>query len=564
MYTLAFGLYPIAAIAVCALLTLNYFCVVRLKCSARWAIGFIFATMAVTTVCSLVSPVQLVEVETAVELLVEPEKTSVIPVTMTDTAGELTPQLKIKMQQPIAANIPSVASFLHNASHLLRWLWLTGICALLLYLLWQLFLLYRLRQRQEYVSDIAHARLYATDGTDAYSFGRNIFIPREFDDEMRRFTTLHELSHVKHRHFLWLCVFQLLLAINWYNPFCWLLLREIRLQQELQVDGDVLRQGVDRTAYQYSLLQTLMHGGSSMWILSAFGRKSITNRVAFMNSDINARSNMRRAVVSALLTLIVLALTMAVACQSNKQPKKHALYGWWKMDFTKDTNSSTEMYSFGKQICFYSYDTFLTITYRKRNGNSLNLFTFSMEETRLKNDTLVDALGNPINYEFIDDDTFQSHWHKQPYQNAMPQGPDITDQWSRIPIDEGLMGVFRQLYHSDKAHNSKFDGVWLGEGKEAYKEYMVLNDTIAMVLFYHRQEPKAYRAAGYGYSTAFRELGDHLQFGDQSPVKYSMTDADHMVFKTFSKNGTTDKVYHRIKMPSDLKRMLSTPLTNEH
>ncbi|MBQ1846282.1 MAG: hypothetical protein II132_10165, partial [Desulfovibrio sp.] len=36
---------------------------------------------------------------------------------------------------------------------------------------------------------------------------------------------------------------------------------ELHLQQELQVDGDVLCQGVDRKAYQYSLLRATMLGG---------------------------------------------------------------------------------------------------------------------------------------------------------------------------------------------------------------------------------------------------------------------------------------------------------------
>ena len=41
MYTLELGLYPLAAIVVGALLTLIFFGVVRLKCAAHWAIGFI-------------------------------------------------------------------------------------------------------------------------------------------------------------------------------------------------------------------------------------------------------------------------------------------------------------------------------------------------------------------------------------------------------------------------------------------------------------------------------------------------------------------------------------------
>ena len=330
MYTLVPGLYPLAAIVVCALFTLIYFSVVRLKCSAHWAIGFIFTTMIVTTVVSLVSPMRWVELDTAVELLVEPEETSVSPISVVGMADEPTPSLKVKAQQPLATGSPTIRPFLHNVSHLFGWLWLTGCCLMLLHLVWQLSRLFMLRRQKDLVGYQSHVRLYSTDDTEAYSFGRNVFIPRNFDDEMRRFMTLHELAHVERHHFLWLCGFQVLLAVNWYNPFCWLLLREMRLQQELQVDGDVIRQGVDRTAYQYSLLRASMQGGGPVWILSAFGRKPITHRVAFMNNDINARSNMHRAVVSSLLALLVLSLSVVVACQNNEKLREHPLMGWWK------------------------------------------------------------------------------------------------------------------------------------------------------------------------------------------------------------------------------------------
>ena len=66
MYTLELGLYPLAAIVVGALLTLIFFGVVRLKCAAHWAIGFIFGAMAVITIFSLVTPVHWVELEETV------------------------------------------------------------------------------------------------------------------------------------------------------------------------------------------------------------------------------------------------------------------------------------------------------------------------------------------------------------------------------------------------------------------------------------------------------------------------------------------------------------------
>lgn len=570
MYTLETGLYPLAAIVVGALLTLIFFGVVRLKCAARWAIGFIFAAMVVITATSLVTPVRWVELDTAVEVVVQPEETVLIPVEAVGSTTEETvpsPQLKVKAKETLADKSPTVKPFLLNVSRMFGWLWVVGVAVILLSQSWQLVRLYRMRRNQEIISHANGAKLFAVDGTQAFSFGRNVFVPRIFDDEMRHFMTLHEMAHIRHRHFLWLCLGWVLVAVNWYNPFCWVLYRELHLQQELQVDGDVLRQGVDRSAYQYSLLRASMQGGGPVWVLSAFGRKPVTQRIAFMDSDINMRGSVRRAVVASLLAVVVLTAAVVTACQSNEKIKEHPLMGWWKMDFTRNTDSDTELYPVGRQIAFYNYDTFLTITYQARNGKTFG-FSFSTEETRLRGDTLVDAMGAPMRYKFIDDDTFQNQWTRQPYQNAMPQGPEITDQWSRIPVDEELMELFATLRQADKAHGGKFDGVWLNltqtvEG-DKNKEYLIVSDSLFLNLYYNRQEPKAFRAAGGGYSGTLKEIGEHLQLGYMEPLVYAMPDADHLVVRKATNETATPHTFQRIDMPAELKRILTAPMTHGH
>ena len=573
MYTLETGLFPLAAIVVGALLTLIFFSVVRLKCSARWAIGFIFAAMAMITICSVVTPVRWVELEGREAPLSSPLEGKT-------NGGASSPQEgdtnvlwsnEVPLSSPLGGKTNGGASSSQGGTGgglLFGWVWVAGVVVMLLYLLKQLVHLYLLRRNQEYICNTEGATLFAVDGTDAFSFGRSVFLPRMFDDEMRHFMTLHETAHVQHRHFLWLCLCWLLVAVNWYNPFCWVLFRELRLQHELQVDGDVLRQGVDRSAYQYSLLRASMLGGGPVWVLSAFGRNPVTHRIAFMNSDINMRGSWRRAVVASLLTVVVLSAAVVTACQSNEKIKEHPLMGWWKMDFTRNTDSDTELYPVGKQIAFYNYDTFLTITYRSRNGKSLS-FSFSTEETRLRGDTLVDAMGHPMRYEFIDDNTFQNQWTRQPYQNAMPKGPEITDQWSRIPVDEELLELFQSLRQADKAHGGKFDGVWLNltqtvEG-DKNKEYLIVSDSLFLSLYYNQQEPKAFRAAGGGYSGTLKEIGDnHLKLGNMEPFVYSMPDADHLVVRKADNEAATPHTFQRIAMPADLKRMLTAPMTHGH
>ena len=546
MYTLETGLYPLAAIMVGALLTLIFFGVVRLKCAARWAIGFIFAAMVVITVCSLVTPVRWVDLDTAVEVM-QSEETILNPVeAVGNTTEEATSsqQLKVKTKDIVADDSPTVKPFLIDVSRMVGWLWVVGVAVVLLSQSWQLVRLYRLRRNQEVISHASGAKLFAVDGTQAFSFGRSVFVPRIFDDEMRHFMTLHEMAHVRHRHFLWLCVCWVLVAVNWYNPFCWVLYRELHLQQELQVDGDVIRQGIDRKAYQYSLLRATMQSGGPVWILSAFGRNPVTKRIAFMESDINLRASVRRALLSTVLALAVLSAVVVTACQNNEKVKEHPL-----------------------QIAFYNYDTFLTICYRARNGKTLD-FSYSTEEMRLRGDTLVDAMGAPLRYKFIGDDTFQNQWTRQPYQNAMPQGPEITDQWSRIPVDEELLELFDALRQADKAHGGKFDGVWLNltqtvKGDDS-KEYLLISDSLFLSLYYHRQEPEAFRAAGSGYSGILKEIGDYLQLGYMEPLVYSMPDADHLTIRDATNEQATPHHYQRIAMPAELKRILTAPFTHEH
>jgi hypothetical protein len=93
---------------------------------------------------------------------------------------------------------------------------------------------------------------------------------------------------------------------------------------------------------------------------------------------------------------------------------------------------------------------------------------------------------------------------------------------------------------------------------------MIINDSLFLTLHYHRQEPKAFRAAGGGYCGFLKENGDILQLGDMDPLAYSMPDADHLVVRKASNEAATPHIFQRITMPADLKRILTVPLTNMH
>ena len=100
MYTLETGLFPFAAIVVGAMFTLIYFGVVRLKCVARWAIGFIFTAMIIITVFSIVMPVRWVELDTTTEVQVQPDYSVMTPVKVAgSTTSQTMPTLKAEIKK---------------------------------------------------------------------------------------------------------------------------------------------------------------------------------------------------------------------------------------------------------------------------------------------------------------------------------------------------------------------------------------------------------------------------------------------------------------------------------
>ena len=565
MITFETGLFPLTGILVCGALYAVYRSLLRLKSSSRWTQMFIATAVVLTTMVSMVTLVREVEGE----ILRGSEGAGARGneyLRGSEGAGERGSEPSQAVSHTTAPTSPSTTA-LQPAKRQSRitplkpvHIYLLGVICVMGYFIFQLVWLLRLRKHYP-CTHLDDADIYI-GVKQPFSFGRSIFLPSAIDDEMRHYILLHEQAHIRHRHFLKLCGMQMLIALNWYNPFVWLFFSEMRLQQELEVDSDVLAEGVDRQAYQLSLLRICTQQGKWILLRSAFGIKPLKQRIVFMNQTLNPSAMHRCQTLAATALMLTVTAAAAFGCQTREKQtaepvREHPMKGCWTMDWISNTGSGEEVHPVAMHYGFYNDSTFLCFSYWRKKGRNLN-FSMSGEGYAWRGDTLVDAQGHPTDYTFPDERTAISRWLKDSTQMAGVKGPDITEQWSRIKPNEDIVDVLRAVSAAKNDPAEPRMGVWQEEKNK--NQYLILTDSVFMVLRMHPSTVT--RGFRYGASgscgTVSRGQSENIFLLAGQPFEINLTEAGH---QTLTVTGDKFKeTYRRIDMPAYLLRAFSPAL----
>lgn len=147
------------------------------------------------------------------------------------------------------------------------------------------------------------------DDTAPYSFFNQIVVgTRGLSDEELRCILAHESHHVRQNHSIDLLFARMLCCMAWFNPFVWLMLREIRAVQEFQSDAASLG-ACGREDYLH-LLYRQVTGTGYGHITNNFQSINIKKRIVMMNTK-----KSRFGAWKALAALPVAALLMMVGCK---------------------------------------------------------------------------------------------------------------------------------------------------------------------------------------------------------------------------------------------------------
>lgn len=116
-----------------------------------------------------------------------------------------------------------------------------------------------------------------------FSFFGWIFVDREAQSKVQlREILIHELTHVRQWHSADVMLAELFTVVCWFNPFAWLMKREVKMNLEYLADEHVLAAGSERMAYQYHLLG-LSYRMNVATLFNNFNVLPLKQRIKMMN-----------------------------------------------------------------------------------------------------------------------------------------------------------------------------------------------------------------------------------------------------------------------------------------
>ena len=178
---------------------------------------------------------------------------------------------------------PTDANWQELILYSLSIIYLCGVISLFIRFIMQLTSIIRLRIQCK-VTKIQGVRVHILNkASGPFSFFHWIFVhPESHTQEELAEILTHEQTHAHQLHSADIIFSELVCIACWFNPFIWLMKREIRNNLEYMADQRVLQTGYDYKVYQYHLLG-LAHHKAAATLYNSFNVLPLKNRIKMMN-----------------------------------------------------------------------------------------------------------------------------------------------------------------------------------------------------------------------------------------------------------------------------------------
>ena len=151
-----------------------------------------------------------------------------------------------------------------------------------------------------------------------YSFLHYIIISASDYEHLRKPILTHEQAHIRKGHTWDLLLLEAVKAVQWFNPFVYLLGRDLKAVHEYEADNAVLNFGIDAKTYQL-LLVTKAVGSRLQTVCNNLSHHSLKKRIKMMHTHNSNRWLMSKGLV--LPALMALALVAFAKPKTNAEDK---------------------------------------------------------------------------------------------------------------------------------------------------------------------------------------------------------------------------------------------------
>lgn len=152
--------------------------------------------------------------------------------------------------------------------------------------------------------------VYLKGNYSPFSFFNFVFV-NEKENGSSSLTKIinHEKVHIDQNHSIDNLLLELVSAVQWYNPFVWLIKKEIKVMHEYIADEKVIAQGIPKAEYSSFLLNEIV-GISAVSIASCFNKSLIKRRIQMMDKQNRSRFGLLKKFIVVPLSLVLLAFTV--------------------------------------------------------------------------------------------------------------------------------------------------------------------------------------------------------------------------------------------------------------
>ncbi len=198
---------------------------------------------------------------------------------------------------------------------LLLWIYITGLILYLGRILLNTVQLWRIIKKYPIKRHPGIKVVLTDQNYGPFSFFNYVFIQQSHYDNTAEIEGIftHEAEHVKQGHTFDILFLELITALQWFNPFVWLLRQVVRENHEFLADQAVLESGMNRGLYKKQLLIQFL--GGQLVITNNFNYSIIKKRIKMMSKT---KSTGKATVKSVLGFITVIALVMIFACEQKE------------------------------------------------------------------------------------------------------------------------------------------------------------------------------------------------------------------------------------------------------